>query len=140
MNRLVINKVWKGVSMLAWEHASRERFATRNTLFYLRRAELSTGARLILFPCCQNSRQEKRAAAPHRWGGKMTPALTRRVEMLSNSGFPGRISVQISLRLLVRQRAKEYLLWRVAGLTLCEMSLAPNIDGTSDPILHFILL
>jgi hypothetical protein len=32
------------------------------------------------------------------------------------------------------------LLWRVAGLTICEMSLAPKTDGTSDPILHFILL
>jgi hypothetical protein len=38
------------------------------------------------------------------------------------------------------ERVKKYLLWRDAGLTICELSLAPNPDETSDPILHINLL
>ena len=95
--------------MLPWEHASREGFATRNTLFYSRRAELSTGAPLIFFPCCQKRRQKNKPAAPHGRIAKVTPTLTRRVEMLSNSGFPGRIPCKSVNRLLVRQRAKRVL-------------------------------
>jgi hypothetical protein len=40
----------------------------------------------------------------------------------------------------IEERAKKYLLWRDAGLTICDLSLAPEADETSDPILHINLL
>jgi hypothetical protein len=99
---------------------------------------------LIFLACCHPGKREKRAAPPQGRGRKATPTLTSRAEMLSNSGFPARISCKSVERLLVltagKQNQKEYLLWRVAGLNICEMSLAPKTDETSDPILHFILL
>ena len=53
--------------MLPWEHASREGFATRNTLFYLRRAELSTGPALYFrsrLPAARAGKPGRRATVP----------------------------------------------------------------------------
>jgi hypothetical protein len=58
--------------MLPGAHASREGFATRNTLFYSCRAELSTGTTLIFVACCHPDKQENRAAPPLRG---QTPVL-----------------------------------------------------------------
>lgn len=50
--------------MLPLAHASREGFATRNTLFYLCRAELSTGTGFIFVAGCQRRRQLARGQTP----------------------------------------------------------------------------
>ena len=71
-----------------------ERFATRNTLFYPRPTELSTGTLLIFKGCLDDCMYVRRHAGANRkalqtlW--ETTAALTRRSEIVSNSGFPAR--------------------------------------------------
>jgi hypothetical protein len=60
-------------------------------------------ARSIFLDCAQ-----AREGMPRRRAGrpKTTPTLTSTAEMLSNSGFPARISCRSANWLLVQQRAK----------------------------------